>query len=76
MEGTLIQYFPLRGGVVYLRIRKRRWRHKTAGEIIKTRFQLRSRWFKIHTGTIGFFKRWQVDAHRYHQQHSELLPGE
>ena len=38
MESALIQDFPLRGKAVYLRIRKRRWRHKQTGAIIKRDF--------------------------------------
>ena len=38
MESNLIQDFPLRGRAVYLRIKKRRWRHKYTGEIIKRDF--------------------------------------
>lgn len=38
MESKHIQDFPLRGKAVYLRIRKRRWRHKQTGVIIKRDF--------------------------------------
>ena len=34
VESKLIQDFPLRGKAVYLRIKKRRWRHKHTGSII------------------------------------------
>ncbi|MCX8490315.1 MAG: hypothetical protein ORN54_04535 [Cyclobacteriaceae bacterium] len=34
IESKSIQDFPLRGKAVYLRIRKRRWRHKRTREII------------------------------------------
>lgn len=34
----LIQDFPLRGKGVFLRIKKRRWRHKDTGKIIKRDF--------------------------------------
>src|SRR3989304_1780744 len=35
MESKLIQDFPLRGKAVFLRVKKRRWRHKQTGEIIR-----------------------------------------
>jgi len=38
VESNLIQDFPLRGKAVYLRIKKRRWRHKQTGAIIKRDF--------------------------------------
>ena len=38
MESKLIQDFPLRGKAVYLRIKKRRWRHKETGIVIKRDF--------------------------------------
>jgi hypothetical protein len=38
MESKSIQDFPLRGKAVYLRIRKRRWRHKQTGSILKRDF--------------------------------------
>ena len=38
MKSHLIQDFPLRGKAVYLRIRKRRWRHKITDIIIKRDF--------------------------------------
>ena len=38
MESKLIQDFPLRGKAVYLRIKKRRWRHKQTGSILKRDF--------------------------------------
>jgi hypothetical protein len=37
-SSALIQDFPLRGKAVYLRIKKRRWRHKETGAIIKRDF--------------------------------------
>jgi hypothetical protein len=38
MSSKLIQDFPIRGKGVYLRIRKRRWRHKQIGAIIKRNY--------------------------------------
>ncbi len=34
MESNHIQDFPMRGKAVYLRIKKRRWRHKESKEIM------------------------------------------
>lgn len=38
MESKHMQDFPLRGKAVYLRIKKRRWRHKQIEAIIKRDF--------------------------------------
>lgn len=38
MKSHYIQDFPLRGKAVYLRVKKRRWRHKVSGVIIKRDF--------------------------------------
>jgi len=38
MESHLIQDFPFRGKQVYLRIKKRTWRHKSTEVIIKRDF--------------------------------------
>ncbi len=35
LDQVTIQAFPLRGKFVYLRIKHRRWRNKTAAEIVK-----------------------------------------
>ena len=35
MESSFLQDFPLRGKAVFLRIKKRRWRHKQSGSVIK-----------------------------------------
>ena len=37
-KSHFIQDFPLRGRAVYLRVKKRRWRHKISGAIIKRDF--------------------------------------
>ena len=37
-EPCIVQDFPVRGKGVYLRIRKRRWRHKQTGSIIQRDF--------------------------------------
>lgn len=38
MKSHFIQDFPLRGKAVYLCVKKRRWRHKISGAIIKRDF--------------------------------------
>jgi hypothetical protein len=35
MQPKIIQDFPLRGRGVYIRIKRRRWRHKQTGDIIQ-----------------------------------------
>jgi hypothetical protein len=62
VESKLIQDFPLRGRAVFLRLKKRRWRHKVSGKIIKRDF--------------SFIKDAGGYATRYHEQHSQLLRGE
>ena len=76
MEGKLIQDFPLRGRGVYLRIRKRRWRHKETGAIIKRDFSFIAEGSKFTQELSDFLKDGSGYANRHHQQHSELLPGE
>ena len=72
----LIQDFPLRGKAVFLRISKRRWRHKTTGEIIKRDFSFIADGSKFTQELSDFLKDAGGYAHRYHEQHSKLLPGE
>jgi len=76
MDGKLIQDFPLRGRGVYLRIRKRRWRHKETGAIIKRDFSFIADGSKFTQELSDFLKDGSGYADRYHQQYSELLPGE
>jgi hypothetical protein len=76
MEGKLIQDFPLRGRGVYLRIRKRRWRHKETAAIIKRDFSFIADGSKFTQELSDFLKDGSGYATRYHEQHSELLPGE
>jgi hypothetical protein len=75
-ESKLIQDFPLRGRGVYLRIRKRRWRDKKTGAIIKRDFSFIADGSKFTKELSDFLKDGGQYANRYHQQHSELLPGE
>ena len=76
LEGKLIQDFPLRGRAVYLRIRKRRWRHKETDAIIKRDFSFIADGSKFTRELSDFLKDGSGYATRYHEQHSQLLPGE
>ena len=76
MEGKLIQDFPIRGKGVYLRIRKRRWRHKISGEIIQRDFSFIADGSKFTKELSDFLKDASGYATRYHDQYSQLLPGE
>jgi hypothetical protein len=72
----LIQDFPLRGKAVYLRIKKRRWRHKQTGEVIKRDFSFIADGSKFTQELSDFLKDAGGYATRYHEQYSQLLPGE
>ena len=72
----LIQDFPLRGKAVYLRVKKRRWRHKETGTVIKRDFSFIADGSKFTQELSDFLKDGSSYATRYHEQHSELLPGE
>ena len=76
MDSKLIQDFPLRGKAVFLRIKKRRWRHKTTKVIIKRDFSFLTDGSKFTKELSDFLKDAGGYAHRYHEQHSQLLPGE
>ena len=76
MEGKLVQDFPIRGKGVYLRIKKRRWRHKTSGEIIQRDFSFIADGSKFTKELSDFLKDASGYATRYHDQYSQLLPGE
>ena len=73
MESKLIQDFPLRGRAVYLRVKKRRWRHKTTGEIIKRNFSFIADGSKFTQELSDFLKDAGQYASRYHEKHSQLL---
>ena len=73
MESRLIQDFPLRGRAVYLRVRKRRWRHKDSGAIIKRDFSFMADGSKFTQELSGFLKEAGGYATRYHDKHSQLL---
>ena len=76
MESKLIQDFPLRGKAVFLRIKKRRWRHKQTGAVIKRDFTLEAEGSKFTKELSDFLKGTGSYQARYHQQHSQLLRGE
>ena len=76
MESNLIQDFPLRGKAVFLRIKKRRWRHKDTGTVIKRDFSFISKGAKFTRELSDFLKDAGGYAIRYHEQHSQLLRGE
>jgi hypothetical protein len=73
MESRLIQDFPLRGRAVYLRVRKRRWRHKDTGETIKRDFSFMADGSKFTQELSDFLKEAGGYAARYHDKHSQLL---
>lgn len=73
MESKLIQDFPLRGKAVFLRISKRRWRHKESGSIIKRDYSFIAEGSKFTKELSDFLKDAGGYAHRYHEQHSQLL---
>jgi hypothetical protein len=76
MESKRIQDFPLRGKPVFLKVRKRRWRHKETGEVIKRDFTFMAEGTKFTLELSDFLKDAGSYANRYHEQHSQLLRGE
>ena len=76
MESKLIQDFPLRGKAVFLRIKKRRWRHKETKQVIKSDFSFIAEGSKFTQDLSDFLKDAGGYATRYHEQHSKLLSGE
>ena len=73
MSSKLIQDFPIRGKGVYLRIKKRRWRHKQTGEIIKRDYSFMAEGSKFTTELSDFLKDTSGYATRYNEQYSQLL---
>lgn len=76
MESKIIQDFPLRGKGVYLRIKKRRWRHKQTGAIIKRDFSFIAEGAKFTEELSAFLKGASGYKAGYHQQYSQLLSCE
>lgn len=74
-ESKLIQDFPLRGKAVFLRIRNRRWRHKTGGAIIKHDFSFIAEGSKLTMELSAFLKGTGRYPGWYDKQHLQLLWG-
>jgi hypothetical protein len=73
MDSAIIQDYPLRGKGVFLRIKKRRWRHKRTKEIIKRDFSFIADGSKFTQELSDFLKGASGYKARYHQQYSQLL---
>lgn len=73
MESAIMQDFPLRGKGVFLRIKKRRWRHKQTKETIKRDFSFIADGSKFTQELSDFLKDASGYKARYHQQYSQLL---
>jgi hypothetical protein len=73
MESATIQDFPLRGKGVFLRIKKRRWRHKQTKQIIKRDFSFIADGSKFTNELSDFLKDASGYKARYHKQYSQLL---
>jgi hypothetical protein len=73
VQSNLIQDFPLRGKGVFLRIKKRRWRHKETKKIIKRDFSFMADGSKFTQELSDFLKDASGYKARYHEQYSELL---
>lgn len=67
MESKLIQDFPLRGKPVFLRIKKRRWRHKKTKEVIKRDFSFIADGSKFTKELSDFLK----ETSRYTSRHNK-----
>lgn len=75
-EPCIVQDFPIRGKGVYLRIRKRRWRHKQNKEIIHRDFSFIADGSKFTSELSDFLKDASRYATRYHEKYSQLLFSE
>lgn len=76
MSSKLIQDFPIRGKGVYLRVIKRRWRHKQTGAIIKRDYSFMAEGSKFTAELSAFLKDSSGYKARYHEQYSQLLQRE
>lgn len=76
MESKLIQDFPLRGRAVYLRVKKRRWRHKTTRKDIKRSFSFITGGSKFTQELSDFLKDAGQYKARYPEKYSQLLRGQ
>lgn len=76
MTSKLIQDFPIRGKGVYLRITKRRWRHKQTGATLKRDYTFMAEGSKFTAELSAFLKDASGYKARYHEQYSQLLQRE
>ena len=65
-KSKLIQDFPLRGKPVYFRVKKRRWRNKETGKIIKRDFTFIADGSKFTKELSDFLKDGSKYARRYY----------
>ena len=72
----IVQDFPIRGKGVYLRIRKRRWRHKQTGVVLQRDFSFIADGSKFTNELSDFLKDASGYATRYHEKYSQLLFSE
>ncbi len=75
-EASIVQDFPIRGKGVYLRIRRRRWRHKQTGATIQRDFSFIADGSKFTSELSDFLKDASGYATRYHEKYSQLLRSE
>lgn len=64
-EPKRIQDFPIRGKALYLIIKRRRWRHKSTKEIIKSDYSFMSNGVKLTQELCDFLKGTGRDPSRY-----------
>jgi hypothetical protein len=62
-----VQDFPIRGRAAFLMIRRRRWRHKTTGEIIERDWHLVAEGTRITQDFAAFLKEFD----RYKNRHNK-----
>jgi hypothetical protein len=75
-SACIVQDFPIRGKGVYLRIRRRRWRHKQTRQTLQRDFSFISDGSKFTSELSDFLKDASGYATRYHEKYSQLLCGE
>jgi hypothetical protein len=73
VESNLIQDFPIRGKGVFLRLKKRRWRHKVTKKTIRRDFSFMADGSKFTQELSDFLKGASGYKARYHKQYSQLL---
>lgn len=62
----IIQDFPIRGKAVYLVIKRRRWRHKISGDIIKSDYSFIAEGSKLTKELSDFLKDTGREPRRHH----------